>query len=135
MTAADSISLSLDTAELERLTAFISAFCERKGVEGLDMVLNLVAEEVFMNVVRHGAGASSAAVNLRRDAGAVVMVTEDDAAEFNPLLAPEFDPATPLEQRRTGGLGIHLLRSLMDTVDYQRVSGKNVLTMRKSIPA
>jgi anti-sigma regulatory factor (Ser/Thr protein kinase) len=133
------IRLRNETAELARLSAFISEFCEREELPpDFDMALNLVAEEAFMNVVMHGfeqQGGNELSFTLTRDEQAVTLIVEDSAKAFNPLEAPEFDPATPIEQRRAGGLGIHLLRNLMSELKYDRVDGKNRLTMRKLIPS
>jgi anti-sigma regulatory factor (Ser/Thr protein kinase) len=57
----------------------------------------------------------------------------DDARPFNPLEAPKPNLDAPLEDRELGGLGIHLVRSLMDHVSYSRDEDKNVLTVRKRI--
>ena len=58
---------------------------------------------------------------------------EDDGRAFDPLQAPPPDLDLPLEERPVGGLGIHIVRSVMDAVEYQRRGGRNVLTMRKTI--
>ena len=134
MSLSDSISLRIETSELARLAAFLTGFCERHGLPpDVDMALNLAAEEVFMNVVMHGQGASRVAVSITRNDGDVTLTIQDDAPQFDPLQAPDFDPATPLDQRRTGGLGIHLLRNLMTELHYERVAGNNVLTLKKTI--
>lgn len=91
-----------------------------------------------MNVVMHGfeqQGGSDLCYTLTRDEQAVALIVEDSAKAFNPLEAPEFDPATPIERRRAGGLGIHLLRNLMNELRYERVNGQNRLIMRKLIPS
>lgn len=133
------ISVRNETGELRRLSEFVSQFCEQQELPAdFDMALNLVAEEAFMNVVMHGyeqRGAHEFQITLARDDRHVTLTVEDDAKPFNPLAAAEFDPATPLEQRRTGGLGIHLLRNLMTELHYEYVGGKNRLTMRKALPA
>ena len=65
MSLSDSISLRIETSELARLAAFLTGFCERHGLPpDVDMALNLAAEEVFMNVVMHGQGASRVARKL-----------------------------------------------------------------------
>lgn len=132
------IVLQNKTEELARLSAFIAAFCERQALSGeFEMALNLVAEEVFMNVVMHGhpfQGGHEVGVTLTRQGDQVELCVEDDGGEFNPLNAAEFDPATPLEDRRIGGLGIHFLRNFMTELHYERSGGKNRLTMRKNIP-
>ena len=133
------ILLQNRTEELARLSLFVTAFCDRQGLScDLELVLNLVAEEIFMNVVMHGhpeEGGHEIGVTLSQRGDHVELSVEDDAKEFNPLNAAEFDPATPLEQRRIGGLGIHLLRKLMTELHYERSGGKNRLTMRKLIPS
>ena len=133
------ILLRNETAELARLSAFISEFCEREELPpDFDMALNLVAEEAFMNVVMHGfegQGAHTISFTLAREGSVVSLAVEDEAKAFDPLQVPEFDPATPIEKRRAGGLGVHLLRNLMNELHYERVDGKNRLIMRKIIPS
>jgi anti-sigma regulatory factor (Ser/Thr protein kinase) len=58
---------------------------------------------------------------------------EDDGREFNPLKLPPVDTSAPLEQRPIGGLGIHLIRRLMDSVEYRREAGRNILTMTRRV--
>jgi anti-sigma regulatory factor (Ser/Thr protein kinase) len=58
---------------------------------------------------------------------------EDDGREFNPLKLPPVDTSAPLEQRPIGGLGIHLIRRLMDSVEYRREAGHNILTMSRRV--
>jgi serine/threonine-protein kinase RsbW len=58
---------------------------------------------------------------------------EDDGREFNPLTQPPVDTTVPLEQRAVGGLGIHMIRQMMDSVEYRREGGRNVLTMTRRL--
>ena len=56
----------------------------------------------------------------------------DDGLPFNPLTeGPSVDVNAPIEERRIGGLGIHLVRSMMDDLSYRRENGKNHLTLTK----
>jgi anti-sigma regulatory factor (Ser/Thr protein kinase) len=57
----------------------------------------------------------------------------DDAAAFNPLEARPPDTASGLDERPIGGLGIHVVRKLMDEMAYERREGRNRLTLRKRI--
>ena len=57
----------------------------------------------------------------------------DDGVAFNPLLAPEPDLDLAIDQRPVGGLGIHLMRTMMDDLEYKRVNGQNLLTVRKRV--
>jgi serine/threonine-protein kinase RsbW len=61
------------------------------------------------------------------------MVVLDDAAPFNPLEAPAPDTAEPLETRSPGGLGIALIRQLMDVVEYDRLEVGNRLRLRRRL--
>lgn len=56
---------------------------------------------------------------------------EDDGREFNPLTRPPVETSVPLEQRAVGGLGIHMIRQMMDSVEYRREAGRNILTMTR----
>jgi len=58
---------------------------------------------------------------------------EDDGRQFNPLELPEPDLEKKLEERPIGGLGIHLVRNLMDELEYRRTHNKNILIMKKKI--
>ena len=71
-------------------------------------------------------------MGLRLDAGTVVVQVEDEGRPFNPLEAPPVDLDAPIEGRPIGGLGIHLIRSLMDAIEYRHEDGRNVLVMRKA---
>ena len=57
----------------------------------------------------------------------------DDGHEFNPFLQPAPDTTLPLHLRPIGGLGIHFVRNLLDTCDYQRREGKNIVTVTKAL--
>lgn len=132
MSSHASITLRNDLAELARLEGFITEYCQQHEIPAMD--LNLVAEECFVNVVGHGyrdQGQHRIELSMEIQDGTLTMILEDDAAAFDPLSVAAFDPETPLEQRPVGGLGIHLMRSLMDDLQYQRVGGINRLTMRK----
>ena len=59
------------------------------------------------------------------------VAVEDDGVAYDPLVeTPEFDPNQSMEERRIGGIGVHLVRTLMDEVEYLRVGDRNRLTMR-----
>ena len=58
---------------------------------------------------------------------------EDDGRPFNPLSQPPVDTSVPLAEKPIGGLGIHLIRKLMDETDYRREASKNILRLRKQI--
>ena len=65
--------------------------------------------------------------------GQAQVEVEDDGREFNPLTRPPVKTNTPLEERAIGGLGIHMIRQLMDSVEYRRADGRNILTMTRRV--
>ncbi|MCP9928348.1 ATP-binding protein [Cyanobium sp. CH-040] len=98
----------------------------------------LLAEEVLMNIVQHGSppqAAESIRIDGRFHGDGVELRVEDRGRPFDPCAAPPPDLSAPLEVRRAGGLGVHLLRSLTDEMAYAYRDGRNVLTLRKRSPA
>jgi len=96
--------------------------------------LELALEEIFLNVVMHGSQPGTSPrveVSLALDADTVTMTVEDDGPPFDPLSLPPPELHLSLEERRVGGLGVFLVRQMMDSVDYARVAGRNQLRMRK----
>lgn len=98
--------------------------------------LRLVAEEVLTNVAAHGyddPAEHEVALRLTVGAGEVTLEFRDEGRPFDPLSAapPDLQPA--LEARATGGLGIHLIRSLVDAAEYVRAGRENVLTLTKRV--
>lgn len=94
-------------------------------------------DEVCMNVIMHGtrAGESPPAlsISLSYEGGEVTMVIEDDGVAFDPLVVAAPDIEAPLEEREIGGLGVFLVRELMDHVSYAHTGSHNRLTMRKAV--
>jgi sigma-B regulation protein RsbU (phosphoserine phosphatase) len=100
--------------------------------------LNLGLEEAITNIISHGYSdhrEHEILVRIRVESGAVIAELKDDARPFNPLTAPDADVTTPLDERPAGGLGIHLMRKLMDGIEYQRLEDGNLLIMKKNIEA
>ncbi len=132
-----SVNLSNRLSELDRLSRVIGQFGHRQGLP--DNVLNciqLAVEEIVANVISHGyddQNEHSITVRLAFQDGMVLAEVEDDGRPFNPLDAPEPKLDQPLEDRPIGGLGIHLVRNLMDALDYRHTQGKNLLRMKKRV--
>lgn len=129
-------SVPNDAAHLSTLTRFLQEFWSLAALPPAQaLAFELALEEVFMNVVMHGPPAGTARVDVGLTlAGAdLTMTVEDDAPAFNPLLLAAPDVTASLAERPVGGHGVFLVRRMMDTVGYQRVRGKNCLTMTKHI--
>ena len=97
--------------------------------------VNLVLEELTVNIVNYGCESDRSheiMVTLAWDSGILTVEIMDDGRAFNPLRdAPKPDLESEIEDRPIGGLGIHLVRSIMDELHYRREQDKNHLTMIK----
>ena len=98
--------------------------------------VELAVEEVFTNMVRHNAGGRSrieVALGVR-DGEIVVTLTDFDAPRFDPTAdAPPVDTSAPLAERTAGGLGIHLVRKMMDRIEYSHHNRTGTITLRKRV--
>ena len=99
--------------------------------------LHLALDEILSNIVRHTYGGGDQGreieVGFRLKDGVLELTFLDDGLAFDPLTAPEPDTTGPAEDRPLGGLGIFLVRKLMDHVDYERQAGRNRLVCRKKV--
>ena len=128
------LTLKNDLGEITRLAEELEGFCERNGVSpGSLMALNLALEEIVTNVISYGfdGGEHEIDLELLLDDGCVQATVADAGEEYDPLQRGDPDIDAPLEERRIGGLGVLLVKRLMDDVSYARTGGRNILTIRK----
>ena len=104
---------------------------------GVINAVNVSLDEVVTNIINHGyddEGQHRIDVRVQVVAGRVRVEVEDDSRPFNPLeQAPEPDLEAGLEERAIGGLGVLLVREMMDRIEYRRVADRNLLVMEKTI--
>jgi serine/threonine-protein kinase RsbW len=133
-----SITLQGDHAQLTRLQAFADAFAHECVLpEDERSRLLIILEELFTNAVTHGHRPRSARGNItvtlgwRR--GRLRISFVDDGPPFDPLAshAPDLEGAP--EKRAIGGLGIHIVRSLVHQARYRRDGGRNHLHLVRRI--
>ena len=133
MSAKLHLKLEARPEALERITSAIEKLGEQEEwPPKLMFRVNLVLEELGLNVMTHGqrAGARELEVILTSEPDTVTMEIVDDGPPFDPLrdaLPPDTD--APLDERPVGGLGVHLVREMMDEVRYRYEDGKNRLTL------
>jgi serine/threonine-protein kinase RsbW len=135
----DSVSCSIrnDLRELGSVNDALGSFCARHAITGETVSeMEIALEEVVTNVMKHGyagEGEHEIRVSIGLEDGQLVLAVEDDGREFNPLEQPPPDLDLPIEERPIGGLGIHLVITLMDKVEYKREDEMNRLVMRKRV--
>lgn len=130
------IVLENSIEQLSLLAPFVEEICDELGL-GPELVfnLNLVLEEAVTNVVMYAypEGESHQIwLSAEEHAGCLTFTLQDEGAAFDPTEVPDADVTLSAEEREIGGLGIFLIRQIMNEVTYQRIEGRNVLTMKKS---
>ena len=128
-----SIKVTTTRDELVNIVTFVEEFGNReKWPYELVFRVNLVLEELGLNIIdyAHDEGVHEFDICLTSEEGAITIEVVDDGKPFDPLNdAPQPDIASDLEDRRVGGLGLHLVRTTMDDMSYRRDQGKNHLTL------
>ena len=129
--------LQNEVAEISKLAIFIDELGEEFGLSP-DLVfnLNLVLEEAVSNVILYAYPKEehqTISLIAKKKENQLIFVLTDSGKEFDPTQAPDADITLSAEERPIGGLGIFLIRQIMNTVEYQRIDGKNVLTLGKEL--
>lgn len=126
-----------EAAQLAVLNRFVRESWTAAGLAPAGIPsFELALEEIFMNIVMHGARPGTTPVvdvSLSLGADTVTMTVADDGPKFDPLSLPPPDLTPGLEDRKIGGLGVYLVRELMDDVSYTRIAGRNQLRMSKRL--
>lgn len=128
---AETVPAALDA--VAPLAGKIERACDELGLaDDVAFKLNLALDELVTNLVTHGGSALPVAVSLTAHAGWLELLIVDSGPPFDPALAPAPDTSLAIEERPIGGLGLHLIRTLMDEVRYSRDGDRNrlVLVMR-----
>ncbi len=133
MSATTSLKIETRHEELDRVAAAVEEMAEREGwPPELGYRVTLVVEELVVNVVNHGhdGGVHDIEITLVSEPDALTIEITDDGRPFDPLNdAPEPDLDSLLEDRPVGGLGIHLVRTMMDEMHYRREQNRNHTTL------
>jgi sigma-B regulation protein RsbU (phosphoserine phosphatase) len=155
-----SIVLPNDVQEVPRLNAFVEEVCQAVGFDDIvTMKVNVAVEEAVVNVMKYayppghrGDVTIEAALNVRSSESrhacmdGRVATNEDEVNDtrlkftiidsgkpFDPTVQAEVDTTLSAKKRKIGGLGIHIMRQNMDSINYERMDNLNVLTLRKKL--
>lgn len=134
---AESIMLKNDVKEIEALGSFVKQVAEKLSLDKpLANKLRLAVEEAVVNVMEYAyPKGTKGDVNLQATSNGhkLKFIITDSGIPFNPTEVMAADTTLSAEERPVGGLGILLVRELMDSINYERIDGKNVLTLSKII--
>lgn len=123
--------------EVTRFSAFITSATEKLGIEkSLARQLRLAVEEAVVNVIEYAYPAGKEGditVKIMSDGNTLRFQIIDAGVLFDPTMKERADTTLSAEDRQIGGLGILLVRELMDSINYERIEGTNVLTLIKNL--
>ena len=133
----EGITLHNDVQEVEALGPFVKQIADQLGIEkSLAGKLRLAVEEAVVNVMEYAyPKGTTGEVNVRATSNGhrLKFIITDSGVSFDPTEVSAADTTLSAEERPIGGLGILLVRELMDSINYERINGKNVLTLCKGI--
>ena len=123
---------------IDRIVEFTAEAFAQEGIEpDLRTVVDLALEELFTNVIKYGRPSEKPVrIELARIANGVQgTIVVEDAERYDPTARPEVDVRRPIEERTPGGLGIHLVRRMMDSFEYRYSdeSREARMTFRKTL--
>ena len=132
-----SIVLVNDISEIARLNEFVEEIGNEFSLSP-EVVFNLtlVLEEAVVNIINYAypkEDHESIYLSAKLHNDSIMLVLTDTGKEFDPTMAPEADITLSADERPIGGLGIFLIRQIMNEVKYERIEGKNVLTLEKKL--
>lgn len=129
------IQLAAKLENLEPMLAFIKQGAKKLGFDATKLNrMHLASEEALVNVINYAYpdkyGNIEITYEVKEDKRFVVEII-DWGIPFDPLSLPKPDVEAPIEKRKVGGLGIYLIRTIMDEVNYRRDQNRNILTLTK----
>lgn len=128
------ISITSDIKNIPPAIEFVNAFLKENNLDFAKKA-DVVFDEILSNIAKYSYKDDSGEIEVFCDYDSSTKTISfkfiDSGIEFNPLAVAEADTSASVNDRPIGGLGIFIVRNLMDEVSYQRVSGKNILTLKK----
>ena len=132
-----SFELKSSLSELDQLCQNLETFGKKFGFsKKVIFEINLALDELFTNIISYGFKDDKEhviKVTLTPRNNELCLCIEDDGTPFNPIDFETPDVSCSVEECKIGGLGIHIMKKLMDEVCYQRCNNKNMLTLKKKI--
>ncbi|TWH45566.1 ATP-binding protein [Sporomusa sp. KB1] len=123
--------------ELEKLSTNLEEFfAENDIAPKILFQVNLVLDELVTNIISYGYSdglVHEVLIEISFADSTINLTVSDDGVAFDPTTIPEPDLNQSAENRELGGLGIHFVRQNMDCMEYQRLDGRNILSLKKEV--
>ena len=132
------LEITAITENLPEVLAFVDRQLSEFGCTPKTQAqINVAVEEVFVNIANYAyapdVGPAVIRVETFEDPLQVILTFVDRGVPYDPLKKPDPDVSQPLKDRALGGLGIFMVKQMMDDVQYEYRDGKNILTFRKNM--
>ena len=132
-----SLVLPCDLQEVPRLNAFVEEVCQEVGFDQeVTAQMKVAVEEAVVNVMKYAYPAGQqrdVTIEAASNDACLKFTIIDCGKPFDPTVQSAADTTLPAKERKIGGLGIHIIRQNMDSINYERIDQLNVLTLRKNI--
>ena len=125
--------------QIKTVTDFINGELEKRNVPEMARVqIDVAIDEIFGNIVRYAyretpPGSVTVQTDIDEERPSVSITFIDEGRPYDPRNAPEPDITLGAMDRPIGGLGLFMVRKIMDGLDYRYADGKNILTIRKAV--
>ncbi|MFH0967002.1 MAG: ATP-binding protein [Methanobacteriota archaeon] len=132
----DTIVIHATIDAIEQVAIFLEEKLEKAEISMIEAArIQLAVEEAVTNVVMHGYDGEPGNISIwcKTSQNRVIITITDTGSPFDPTTIPPANIIADLDNRNIGGLGVHLIRSVMDEVTYSRDGGKNQLTLVKKL--
>ena len=137
ITFRDTLVIANKLEEITRLNAFVKSVTTALNIEsGLANKLKLAVEEVVTNIISYAypnKAEDQVEIVVEADKSLIRFIITDSGVEFDPTSVSKADTTLTLDERPIGGLGIFLVRNLMDSINYERTDNKNRLRLEKKL--
>lgn len=132
----EELRIEANTDKLDNVLNFINRILQTKDASiKAQMQIQIAVEEIFVNIANYayapGTGMATIQVKYYAETNAVEICFIDEGKKYNPLEKPDPDITLSAEEREIGGLGIFMVKKSMDSMRYDYIDGKNVLTVLK----
>ena len=130
----ETIELQPDMQSIPRVKEFLTQQAKKLMLSDKQQKkLMIVVDEVYSNII-HYSGAKTASIFVGKEEEKLTLVFSDNGKPYNPLDAKDPDITASAEDRAVGGLGVYMVRKMMDRVDYEYSNGMNRLTLISNLP-